>query len=600
MYASRRSIDLTPAFNMDTPYIPLHPEQREIRFFELAPGSYDDDLAITLHVGSLTQELPQYYALSYAWGNDVSPRTALVNHKSMLIGQNLDGALRHLRCGLTEPAKMWVDAICINQHDIEERSSQVLLMKDIYTSAERVLIYLGYEEPQDAEFTALIRNSEVPTAEDEIHGLLNHIISFCQRPWFGRLWVAQELALSQKDPRVHVGTLTLPWSQLYDYIVDLDSRLPASLDGHPRLTTFMESRVRVRRLGRVRALPTTSLSLQAFRSAPALASDPRDKVFGLLGICVFNPGQMVVTPDYTKSTIRVFTEATISMLQELDNIPYGLLPLQPPRLSSERSYYQRLSDLPTWVLDLNISCQVEGQYCELGPYWLIPERAVHPGKLLSGTHHIPNRVQISQDYKRLHTFGLHIGTIVAIYSSAINVSDYTGFQDRATALRNIYTTYMKPRHIPAQSLLHALTVDRKTPVMDPQLSERLPDVFEQLLDSESDVTFPSLFFDVLVALSGHEECHIFFTDRDQIGITYHPDLINGVRVGDEVVGLFGINFPFVLRRVTENLGNGSVHTMVNLAHVADHQWEHEFLDNAGPDAQWSHFEKFGLKKYVLM
>ena len=52
--------------------------------------------------------------------------------------------------------------------------------------------------------------------------------------------------------------------------------------------------------------------------------------------------------------------------------------------------------------------------------------------------------------------------------------------------------------------------------------------------------------------------------------------------------------------MTENLGNGSVHTMVNLAHVADHQWEHEFLDNAGPDAQWSHFEKFGLKKYVLM
>ncbi|OSS48751.1 hypothetical protein B5807_06858 [Epicoccum nigrum] len=585
---------------MDSPYTSLHPNKREIRLLELAPGSYDDDLIIALHVESLNQELPHYHALSYAWGHDVSPRTALVNHKNMLIGQNLDGALRHIRCGLTEPATMWVDAICINQHDIEERSSQVLLMKDIYTSAERVLIYLGYEEPSDAEVAAFIRDSEVPNTEGEIHNLLNHMISFCRRPWFGRLWVAQELALSQRDPRVHVGTLTLPWLQLYDYIVGLDRRLPASFGGHPRLTAFMESTVGVRRLGRVRAVPTTSLSLQAFRSAPALASDPRDKIFGLLGICAFSPGQMVMAPDYTKSTTRVFTEATISMLQEPQNVPYGLLPLQPPRRHSGRSCYQRLPDLPTWALDLNISCQVAGQYCEMGPYWLIPERAVHPGKFLSAMHQIPNRVQVSHDYKRLHTFGLHLGTVVAIHSTAINVNSYAGFQERATALRNIYTTYMKPRNIPAQTLLHALTVDRKTPVMDPQLSEHLPEVFEQLLDSETEVTFPSIFFDVLVALSGHEECHIFFTDNDQIGITYHPDLINGLRVGDEVVGLFGINFPFVLRCVAGELDDETVCKMVNLAHVAGHQWEHEFLRNAGSDAQWSDFERFGLKKYMIV
>jgi hypothetical protein len=136
--------------------------------------------------------------------------------------------------------------------------------------------------------------------------------------------------------------------------------------------------------------------------------------------------------------------------------------------------------------------------------------------------------------------------------------------------------------------------------MDPQLSMRLPDVFKQLLDSKTEVIFPSLFFDVLVALSGHEECHIFFTDSDQVGITHHADLINGVRVGDEVVGLFGINFPFVLRCATENSDDGSVYTMVNLAHVADHQWEHEFLSDAGLDAQWSHFEKFGLKEYMIV
>ncbi|KAF2995209.1 hypothetical protein E8E13_001376 [Curvularia kusanoi] len=584
---------------MDKPYTSLDSNEREIRLLELAPGSFDDDLVITLHVESLDHKLPQYHALSYAWGHELSARTALVNRNSMVIGQNLDGALRHLRCGLTEPAMLWVDAICINQQDIEERSSQVLLMKDIYSSAEHVRIYLGPEQPYDAWAAALIRNDEVPITENEIHALLTHVESICERPWFGRVWVAQELALSQRDPRAHIGTIILPWSRFYEYIVGLERRKPAFLDGHPRVTAFMQSMERMRRLGRVRAVPTTSLNLQVFRSAPALATDARDKVFGLLGICAFSPGQWAITPDYTKSMTRVFTEATISMLQEPQNIPYGLMPLQPPIRASGRLWYQRLPDLPSWVLDLNLSCHVNDQYCEMGPYWMIPERAVYPGKFLSKTSHIPDRVTIDQDFKYLRTPGLHLGTIVATYSSVVNLDSYMGFQNRATALRDVFRTYMKPRFIPAQTLLHAITVDRKTPVRDPQLSSRFLEVFAELLESETEITFPSPFFDILVALSGHEECTLFFTDDDRVGIAYHGDLDNGIRVGDEVVGLLGINFPFILRHSSADSGDGMVYTMVNLAHIANHVWEHEFLEDAGIDAQWSDYEDHGLRQYTI-
>lgn len=584
---------------MTGPYVRLDRSQREIRLLELPPGDYGDELVLGLRIENLNCELPAYHALSYAWGTAASPQKALLDGKDITIGLNLDCALRHIRCTIVRPILLWVDALCINQHDLDERSFQVLLMKDIYSLAERVLIYLGSEDPGDADVVKCIKQDEVPQSEEAAHILLSQVESICQRTWFGRVWVAQELALSQRDPKVYLGTLTIPWSNFYKYVINLDLRKPDSLDGHPRLFPFMQTMDKVQRLGRVRAFRTTSLNLQIYRSAPALATDPRDKVFGLLGICAFNPGQAAVTPDYTKSTQRVFAEATISMLQEGDNLPYGLLPMQPPRIVPEGSPYRRFPDLPSWVLDLNISSQVPGLCGQNGPYWLIPNRAVHPGALLKNTNHIPDRIRVSDDFKRLHTYGVHLGTIVAVYSSVIN-ADYFGYHGRATALRQIYHSYMKPRKISAQSLLHALTVDRKPPVLDPRLAEQFPVVFEQLLEAQDEITFPSLFFDVLVALSGHEECHLFFTDDDKVGITYHPDVDHGVVLGDVVAGLLGINFPFVLRAVDEGLDDRLAYTMVNVAHVADHQWAHDFLKNAGPDARWPDFEEHGLQHYTIV
>jgi hypothetical protein len=581
------------------PYSQLDRSLREIRLLELTYGNYDDNLVLALHIESLNRKPLAYHALSYAWGTAASSQKALIDGKETVVGLNLDCALRHIRCSLTEPILIWVDALCINQHDLDERSFQVLLMKDIYSLAERVLIYLGPEHPGDADAIERIQQDQVPQSEEDVHTLLNQVESICQRTWFGRVWVAQELALSQRDPKVYLGASTLPWSDFYRYVINLDLRKPSSLDGHPRLFPFMQTVDKVQRLGRVRAFRTTSLNLQIYRSAPALATDPRDKAFGLLGICAFNPGQAVLDPDYTKSTQRVFAETTVSMLQEGDNLPYGLLPMQPPRIVPEGSSYRRLPDLPSWVLDLNISSQVPGLCGQNGPYWLIPNRAVHPGALLKNANHIPDRVRVSEDFKCLHTYGVHLGTIVAVYSSVIN-ADCFGYYKRATALREIYHTYMEPRKIAAQSLLHALTVDRKPPVLDPLLAEQFPAVFEQLLESQDEITFPSAFFDIMVALSGHEECHLFFTDDDRVGITYHPNTEDGVRVGDVIAGLLGIDFPFVLRAGVEVFNGAPAYAMVNVAHVADHQWEHDFLKDAGPDARWSDFENHGLKGYTII
>lgn len=83
-----------------------------------------------------------YEALSYVWGDPRSVCSILVNEKAFPVTHNLFLALKHLRLPYNE-RKLWVDAICINQEDVEERSQQVQIMQKIYWRARRVIVWLG-------------------------------------------------------------------------------------------------------------------------------------------------------------------------------------------------------------------------------------------------------------------------------------------------------------------------------------------------------------------------------------------------------------------------------------------------------------------------
>jgi hypothetical protein len=87
-----------------------------------------------------------YMALSYAWGLPIM-REIFVNKQSFQATENLEAALRALRCNatLTKRYKFWIDAICINQNDISERNRQVKRMQEIYSKANDVIVWLGNE-----------------------------------------------------------------------------------------------------------------------------------------------------------------------------------------------------------------------------------------------------------------------------------------------------------------------------------------------------------------------------------------------------------------------------------------------------------------------
>jgi hypothetical protein len=85
---------------------------------------------------------PKHTALSYTWGDVKRTRHILVNNKLITVTGSLEVALRHLQKE-RDTLTLWVNAICINQEDKDEKAEQVLQIMEIYQNATQVVIWLG-------------------------------------------------------------------------------------------------------------------------------------------------------------------------------------------------------------------------------------------------------------------------------------------------------------------------------------------------------------------------------------------------------------------------------------------------------------------------
>ncbi|KIN08753.1 hypothetical protein OIDMADRAFT_107607, partial [Oidiodendron maius Zn] len=114
----------------------------EFRVLLILP-SRDPSAEIHCHLLKDTFEAAEpYVALSYMWGSVVLKEQIIVNDTPFPVGKNLSNALRRMR--QPEVAqRIWADAICINQSDIGEKNIQVAQMRNIYSRADRVAIWLG-------------------------------------------------------------------------------------------------------------------------------------------------------------------------------------------------------------------------------------------------------------------------------------------------------------------------------------------------------------------------------------------------------------------------------------------------------------------------
>ena len=97
---------------------------------------------------------PEYAALSYTWGAPIFDHHLICDGRRLAITAHLDAALRRFRT--TTWWTLWVDALCIDQSNIPERSYQVSIMKHIYSQALRTFVYLGESSPRDLEALKLM------------------------------------------------------------------------------------------------------------------------------------------------------------------------------------------------------------------------------------------------------------------------------------------------------------------------------------------------------------------------------------------------------------------------------------------------------------
>ncbi|KAK5676444.1 hypothetical protein LTS10_010744 [Elasticomyces elasticus] len=132
------------------PYLPLRETSSQFRLLRLVYDrrrelQHNDEgtelIEIELIVHSHHDPL-QYQALSYCWGTDEPTFLIRLGEKPFYVRRNRYTFLKQMRDEQQE-GPFFVDAICINQHDIRERASQVRLMADIYGKAEEVVAWLG-------------------------------------------------------------------------------------------------------------------------------------------------------------------------------------------------------------------------------------------------------------------------------------------------------------------------------------------------------------------------------------------------------------------------------------------------------------------------
>lgn len=325
-------------------YEPL--KKNHIRVLELLPGEGLGVIRVGISSINLWQaRRKHYHALSYTWGSADSPKTIFVEPKTtdrssilspglafLSVTPNLYEALLHI----IKPDVsriLWVDAVCINQKDVVERGAQVQLMASIFSNARITILWLGpaadeservfdlfrtwtryaswdYENnsrtihrniPQDFSWLRTGRKIELIPPD------FNAFLALCQRPWFERLWIRQEVVLSQHRADVLCGSQRMSWENFRTglSIFSLNVKGTAGVSQLDLIKDTYES-------------SKGDLSYLLSTSRLTKCVDPRDRVYGVLGLINYDSNyyHKVLRPSYEVSVRDLYISACKSIIQK--------------------------------------------------------------------------------------------------------------------------------------------------------------------------------------------------------------------------------------------------------------------------------------------
>jgi hypothetical protein len=301
---------------------------------ELAPGAPNDPLRAriihTSHIPGTTEHgilgwSMQYDALSYVWGRPTDTMSYIIldDKYALPAMPNLDVALRRLRSP-TVPRILWVDAICINQQSIEEKSTQITLMLDVYARAENVQIWLGTASKDSAMGMEALKYLAQNTLHElspwdqmpevEFFSALNGIL---QREWFQRMWVVQEACVSRKAIMT-CGNDSFQWENNPSQILKFIRRIKYAVISpqweqaglsQVNMDVFLQLLdLQVQHIERQRGeilRPAPDILDIAYSTRHRQAVDRRDKLFAIMGL-VDQSDRTFFRPDYSMEVEKVF------------------------------------------------------------------------------------------------------------------------------------------------------------------------------------------------------------------------------------------------------------------------------------------------------
>lgn len=359
-------------------YQALNPDRKEIRVLklDLEESPYHEQTTHfsrplkchIQHISLLAEPITPFNAISYCWGTNPATEQIRINDQTFHVPATAVAALRgiflsdheipsesisatedrtyHTREALAIP--VWIDALCINQADMQEKGAQISLMGDIYSLAEKVLIWLGeatnttecgirsiltcYETCKafTNDFASPSETAALRRKDDPAH-VFSHLrqpipescdkqalMTFYSSPWFRRLWVFQEVVLAN-FAIIFQGPFALPWFAAATVASWISKGLFQAEWGGSFSAQAGAGLVHASRALLATANASNTFEVLLMAGASFETSSPYDQVYGLLGLAKVANSEAValqaLRPGYSKALAVVYAEATLAAIQ---------------------------------------------------------------------------------------------------------------------------------------------------------------------------------------------------------------------------------------------------------------------------------------------
>lgn len=349
---------------------------QSLRLVTIESGGFDDPVHCTLRhvdIDPGRDDQPRYEALSYVWGDPQVTKPIMVNGLDFPVTTNLLLALRYLR-RQDEARTFWIDAICINQRDIQERNQQVTRMTAIYRHAHKVVLWVGEDMvahggwratvPAEQLFDRLINADRELEAQEPLDQEMAEwgisFMGFINRPWFQRMWVIQESVVNIIT-EITCGRAAVPW---FAFLWAVDSCAPLlRLPVHAGPVT-------IHHMANVTALSTCFTLARSWRHTNPLpdeighcivkilfaldgkfdSTDPRDRLYAILGLIPGASESLAAAGlpvDYSRSAADVFRQLAVYLITQRRSLDilaaYGA--------DQDFRLADGFANLPSWVPD---------------------------------------------------------------------------------------------------------------------------------------------------------------------------------------------------------------------------------------------------------